>query len=518
MATNQKLNWGSIKWIYEPEEGSMNNMRIGISTMNPHTEQPPHIHYGDEQLVYIISGKGRQWINDEEMLLEPGTYCHIPAGIVHRQVNDSSEPLVKLLASIPALQSVNLADKAQSMHGAESPESEYRREIREDILKSIISELFNNELSQLRVPITIFDANGSQVYRSSEFPAFCCKNCRLDDNIENCEFLNTKKDSDDMANAYVCKFGLWVYNYPVILQGGSIIGYIKAGHVRTHVDPGSSGYGAVSANQISEAVYSVPESTVSGIMETTKRIAQAIKEKYEVAVMQSDLRDSARELSDSQNANITLQSTLKDTKTKAFNLQLNQHFLFNTLNALAGMAVTENAFTTYDGICDLADLLRYTLRNTEAFVQLDKELAYVQNYTRLQQLRFGDRLKVYYEIPDEILKVSVPFNFLQPIVENCFVHGFRNRKSAASTELMSIIIAAEKTDDGQIEFTIADNGAGIDEARLSEVRREINSKSDDHGTLMVVRKLASLYADSFSYNIYSDGPEKGCKVIVRIPV
>lgn len=515
MATDQKLNWGSIRWIYEPEKGSMNNMRIGISTMNPHTEQPPHIHYGDEQLVYIISGRGRQWINDVEMMLIPGAYCHIPAGIVHRQINDSDEPLVKLLASIPALHNVNGPDPE---HEPDNAERNYEKGLRDDVFRSVVSDLFEEELSQLRVPMTIFGSGGQVVYSSKEYPDFCCRNCHVDENTEYCEFLSTIKDSDDMANAYVCKFGLWVYNYPIILRNGRILGYVKAGHVRTHVDSGSSSYGAVSANQTSEAVYSVPDSTVSGIMETVKRIAAAIRNRYEVTVMQSDLEDSELELINSQNANVSLKSTLDNTRTKAFNLQLNQHFLFNTLNALAGMAVTENAFTTYEGICDLADLLRYTLRNTENFVRVRDELAYVKNYTSLQQMRFGDRLKVYYEIEDGIMDESVPFNFLQPVVENCFTHGFKTRKTGSTDEIMSILITVEKRNNNKLAFTVTDNGSGIEKKRLDEVRSKLSTMTDNHGTLMVVRKLASLYADNYTYEISSEGPEKGCKVTITIPV
>lgn len=511
MAPDQKLNWGSINWIYEPEEGSGSTMRIGISHMNPHTEQPPHIHYGDEQMVYIISGHGRQWINDELTMLEPGSYFHIPAGVVHRQVNDTDEPLVKLLASIPALQvvtGVSREEEKARVDAAGISDAVFRKEI----FRNIVLELFRNELSDLRVPLTVFDAEGNQVYHSREYPSFCCSNCRIDENIRNCEFLAEIEDSDDMENAYVCRHGLWVYTYPVTNQDGDILGYIKAGHVRTYTDTEAGGYGAISANQTTDAVYSVPDSTIRGIMETVKRIADAVVGSYQVAVYQEELEQR-------EHTNLSLRDTLKDTKTKAFNLQLNQHFLFNTLNALASMAVTENAFATYDGICDLAELLRYTLRTNERFVTLGEEIRYVKNYTSLQMFRFGKKLQVFYDIPEDLLGCHVPFNFIQPVVENCFVHGFRKRKTGSGS--MNILISADRIDSGdknELVITVADNGEGLTPQELNVFREKIASRNDDHGTLMVVQKLASLYADNYSYHVESEGAGKGCKVTITIPV
>ena len=72
MGNIQHLDWGTIEWLFEPEDGSMDNMRVGISTMLPGTIQPKHIHCGDEQLMYVLSGHGRQRIGAYPWLIHGG--------------------------------------------------------------------------------------------------------------------------------------------------------------------------------------------------------------------------------------------------------------------------------------------------------------------------------------------------------------------------------------------------------------------------------------------------------------
>ena len=205
-----------------------------------------------------------------------------------------------------------------------------------------------------------------------------------------------------------------------------------------------------------------------------------------------------------------MQETLRTTKDQAFNLQINQHFLFNTLNTIAGLAVREEAISTYEAVGDLAQLLRYTLRTDSYFVTLGEELEYLKNYTYLQKLRFRKRLEVEYTVPVSLLEEKVPFNFLQPIVENCFTHGFRNK-----TEIMGVSVQAEQMEE-TIRFRIADNGEGMDIFSLEKLREKMRKGDGSHGMGMVVQKLKSLYGDSAFWAVESS--EKGTVVSVCIPM
>ena len=226
--------------------------------------------------------------------------------------------------------------------------------------------------------------------------------------------------------------------------------------------------------------------------------------------MQVELQHNVRVLSDREREEEMLQESLRTTQDQAFNLQINQHFLFNTLNTIAGLAVREEAYQTYQAIGDLAQLLRYTLRTTSYFVTLNEEIEYLKNYTNLQKLRFGKKLEVDYKITAALLGEKVPFNFLQPVVENCFRHGFKNRKKP-----MKVSVCVEKKEE-QICFTITDNGCGMDGEALETLRERIRNGDAAHGTAMVARKLESLYGDSAACEV--DASENGTVVTIYIPL
>lgn len=498
MGEIQKLDWGTIEWLYEPAEGSMDNMRVGISTMLPGTVQPRHIHCGDEQLMYVLSGHGRQRIGEEESVLEAGSIYHISTGMAHESVNDGDVPIVKLLISIPALTMapkvrMNEAERVKRQESIDKPE----------FLKDTVKELFRSMLAPLRLPLAIFDSEQRLVYKSREYPEYCRRVCRIDEELENCRLVKRKNvwvpPYYEGASACVCEQGLWVYTLPIV-AGSELLGYIEAGHVRT-----GKGEGAAKG-----LPYNVPDSTVRGIVQVIHKLSEAVCNHYEVCRMQVALQHKARVLSDRQKEEEILQETLRTTKDQAFNLQINQHFLFNTLNTIAGLAVREEAVSTYQAVGDLAQLLRYTLRTDRYFVTLGEELEYLKNYTNLQKLRFRKRLDVEYVVSSLLLEEKVPFNFLQPVVENCFKHGFKNK-----TGKMAVSVRAERIDD-KIRLVVADNGGGMTKEVLKMLQERIRSGEGAHGTVMVAQRLRSLYGDSASYEVAAS--EGGTTVTMYIPM
>ncbi|MCD6435166.1 MAG: cupin domain-containing protein, partial [Clostridiales bacterium] len=80
-AKKQDFEWGTINWIYEPNEKS--NMVIAHVTFYPYKVQGKHMHTGDEQVIYTISGQGEHWINNDYYPLLPGNYYHIPPYAEH---------------------------------------------------------------------------------------------------------------------------------------------------------------------------------------------------------------------------------------------------------------------------------------------------------------------------------------------------------------------------------------------------------------------------------------------------
>lgn len=92
-------------------------------------------------------------------------------------------------------------------------------------------------------------------------------------------------------------------------------------------------------------------------------------------------------------------------------LRINHHFLFNTLNCMAGMALDKDAYELYDAIIDLSKMFRYTTKTKENFVPFSQEAAYLKTYLKLQKLRYEDSLQVDIKINTQLDDWLVPFNF-----------------------------------------------------------------------------------------------------------
>lgn len=472
-------------------------MRVGISHMSPGAVQPRHIHSGDEQLMYFLSGRGKQLVGDQEFLIEPGEICHISPGMSHEAVNTGSDEIVKLLISVPAALNTQRPAMREPLH----------KDLQIDkklFLRRIIPNLVVRMLQPLRLPLSIYDIDEELIYSNREFPSFCRNMCRVEEAEKNCclykERIVYTPPYYAEPSAFVCPYGLSLYALPISCDG-ELLGYLKAGHIRTAA--------ATVVCRQEELPYNVPDSTVRGILQIMDRISRSICGRYRNQRMEADLESSQKELQDKQVIESLLRSSLKASQNKALNLQINQHFLFNTLNMMMGMAIREGAEQTCAAIGNLAKLMQYTLRSDNNFVSLQEEVQYLKNYTTLQKMRFGHRLVVKYDIDPMLLQHSVPFNFLQPIVENCFKHAFNGM--ADQMELKITIFSK----DAMLVTKIEDNGCGMDEVMLARIRQIAQSGVASHGTAMITRKLDALYGDTYRYLIDSHG--RGVCVTVKLP-
>jgi signal transduction histidine kinase len=150
-----------------------------------------------------------------------------------------------------------------------------------------------------------------------------------------------------------------------------------------------------------------------------------------------------------------LEKRLAQAKLQALQMQLNPHFLFNTLNAIASL-MHKDVKAADRMITRLADLLRYALESTDAHeVPLRQELAFLERYLEIEKTRFGSRLAVRLEIQPEALEALVPNLILQPLVENAIRHGVEPRSKPGVIELRAY------RDDGRLHLEVRDNGPGL---------------------------------------------------------
>ncbi|HET6268006.1 MAG TPA: histidine kinase [Acidobacteriota bacterium] len=152
---------------------------------------------------------------------------------------------------------------------------------------------------------------------------------------------------------------------------------------------------------------------------------------------------------------IKLETQLSMAQMQALKMQLQPHFLFNTLHSVSALLYT-NLPIADEMISRLIRFLTMTLENSgEQIVSLEKELEFLRNYLEIEQVRFQDRLTVEMNIEPQALTARVPNLIMQPIVENAILHGIAPQSGAGA-----IRISAQRKN-GKLELQIQDNGPGL---------------------------------------------------------
>jgi two-component system, LytTR family, sensor kinase len=200
-----------------------------------------------------------------------------------------------------------------------------------------------------------------------------------------------------------------------------------------------------------------------------------------------------------------LHTELVTSKLAVLKMQLQPHFLFNTLNTINAL-IHEDREAADRMVTRLADLLRLTLYESRHEVPLARELEFVSAYVDIQQIRFQDRLAVTFEVNGPLLGAQVPSLLLQPLVENAIRHGIAPRARAGH-----VWVRAQRTDDRLI-LEVEDDGVGLppgDEvairgiglantrARLQQLHgtdHEMRISSRDHGGTLV--RIGIPYAEA----------------------
>ena len=180
-----------------------------------------------------------------------------------------------------------------------------------------------------------------------------------------------------------------------------------------------------------------------------------------------------------------LRADLASAQLRALTLQLQPHFLFNALNAVGALIVTERNREAFEVVGRLGDLLRALLaieRREE--VALREELELAEAYVGIEQARLGERLRVTWDIAADVASAQVPPMLLQPLVENAIRHGVARSPSAGSLTIGAV------RDGGHLVLDVRDDGPGPAEAAPDAAGR-----SSGVGLETTRRRLAHLYGD-----------------------
>jgi LytS/YehU family sensor histidine kinase len=200
-----------------------------------------------------------------------------------------------------------------------------------------------------------------------------------------------------------------------------------------------------------------------------------------------------------------LESQLAQAELQALRMQLQPHFLFNTLNGIAGLVRDQKNRAAVSMIAGLSDLLRHTLQNAgKQEVPLREELEFLELYLDIQQMRFPDRLKVQMQIAPEALDAQVPNLMLQPLVENAIRHGIAERAAAGTVGVSA------RRENGQLELKVYDDGPGLQPKQRPE-------ESAGIGLSNTRARLEQLYGERYRFDVQNRA-EGGVEAIIRIPL
>ncbi|WP_248930721.1 cache domain-containing sensor histidine kinase [Paenibacillus hamazuiensis] len=207
----------------------------------------------------------------------------------------------------------------------------------------------------------------------------------------------------------------------------------------------------------------------------------------------------------------------QELKYEALKAQINPHFLFNTLNIIKWTAMMNGAVNASNMIADLGQLLEVSMNKGSEEITLKEEKQLVIAYMNIQNARFNDSVELVFEIAPELEDYKIIKLLLQPIVENCVLHGLKNRKSGGI-----IRISAHVHDGRYLQIDVSDNGEGMTERRIHEVLSDTNTESDYRhkfsglGLRNIHERLQLRYGEQYGLNIASPR-EQGTTVSVTFP-
>ncbi len=214
-------------------------------------------------------------------------------------------------------------------------------------------------------------------------------------------------------------------------------------------------------------------------------------------------RERSQEVLQMQLRASELQSQLVSAQLNALKMQLQPHFLFNTLNAITVLVRQQRSRDAEQMLGHLGDLLRGVLEDVDAQeVSLRRELEYLQLYLSIEQVRFADRLRVEIAADPATQEASVPQLILQPLVENAIRHGIGRSSSAGR------ILIRATTIEGRVEVRVEDDGPGLSPGSSGE--------DQGIGLANTRARLRQLYGEDATLEI-ENGNDRGAIVIMRFP-
>lgn len=205
------------------------------------------------------------------------------------------------------------------------------------------------------------------------------------------------------------------------------------------------------------------------------------------------------------------QESLRKTELALLQAQINPHFLYNTMDTIIWLIEGEKTQEAVEMVSNLSGFFRHSLSKGEDIIPLSEEESHVRSYLQIQQARYKDILDYEITVPPSLSKAMLPKLTLQPLVENALYHGIKLKRAKG------MIRISAREEKGLVLLLVEDDGVGMTQARLEELRESMESdKKVGFGLSAVNQRLRLQFGPQYGLTIVSREGE-GTAVTARIP-
>lgn len=203
----------------------------------------------------------------------------------------------------------------------------------------------------------------------------------------------------------------------------------------------------------------------------------------------------------------------QEAQMKSLQMQINPHFLYNTLDTINWMARIRHVDEIGDMVAALSNMMRYSLEK-KSFVRLGEEVKSLKDYIAIQNYRYRDKMVAEIEIDESLMSLYIPRLLIQPILENAIVHGIEEKLDKGH------ILVAARREEEDLYIQIMDDGVGMTEETMSHILKEDYSmKKSGHTSIGVVnvnRRIQMIYGTDYGLLVQSV-LGAGTKITIHIP-
>lgn len=373
------------------------------------------------------------------------------------------------------------------------------------------------------------DYRGEPITKMTSFTEFCNEirkkedgacGCKSSDAFGGIQAAITKKNC-----VYFCPCGLFEIAIPIVVRG-HYLGAFIGGQVRCVDAPsGVTKLESVIENSkkykedkyMQELFNSIPICRYDkfiNVAELIVLILNQLGERQAHRVIQNNsLKKEVEELKDYARQ-MEIENILKDNELINLKAELNPYFLANVLNSISNLAIIEDSPRTQEMIVMFSNFLKQSISNGKRYISLWEEFTNVENYLKIQKVRYDDLLQYTIIFPENMYSQKVPSNILIPFVENAVFYGISTKNEGGKVE---ISVYYENDD---VVICVSDDGLGFSDEKIEEkfklFKGNYEGESIQTSMASARKKLITLFGTE--YDVSMDKVKgKGTKTVIRYP-